>query len=271
VRELHPRGCNSLTSSPVLGAAGVASRLGGSRGGRYGDRVILAELEVCHSRPIAPTRRVALGERNLPADPPPGFGGILLAGIVATFAGSLDDDLFAELGRLLKQVERGQRIAQPRLRHRFQEDRIGLTRVRHRLIGEGEVLQFDIDAGTATPAQHILGAVYAAAELRPALRQPVVEALRLGTKWRAPLGPVFVARLAGRDTGASWSPAALADPLGWARLTLGFTTEHAPSKAAVQRRFRELLRTAHPDHGAANAGAADRIAELAEARRILLA
>ena len=233
--------------------------------------MILAELEVCHSRPIAPTRRIALGERNLPVDPPPGFGGILLAGIVATFSGSLEDDMYAELGRLVRQVERGQRIAQPRLRHRFQEDRIGLTRVRHRLVGDGEVLKFEIDAGSATPAQHILGAVYAAAELRPALREPVVRALRVGMKWRAPLGPVFVARLAGRDEGANWSPAALADPRGWARLTLGFTTEHAPTKAAVQRRVRELLRTAHPDHGAATVGAADRIAELSEARRILLA
>jgi hypothetical protein len=39
----------------------------------------------------------------------------------------------------------------------------------------------------------------------------------------------------------------------------------------VQRRFRELLRAAHPDHGAAHDGAAQRIADLTEARRILLA
>jgi hypothetical protein len=233
--------------------------------------VILAELEVCHSRPIAPTRRIALGERNLPVDPPPGFGGVLLAGIVATFAGSLDEDLYGELGRLVRQVDRGQRIAQPRLRHRFQQDRIGLTRARHRLVGDGEVLRFDIDPSSATPAQHVLGAVYAAAELRPALRAPVIEAMRVAMRWRAPLGPAFVARLAGRDHGPQLSAAAVADPLGWARLTLGFTTEHAPSKVAVQRRFRELLRAVHPDHGAASLGAADRIAELSEARRILLA
>ncbi len=39
----------------------------------------------------------------------------------------------------------------------------------------------------------------------------------------------------------------------------------------VQRRFRRLLRLAHPDHGAADIGAAERIAELAEARELLLA
>jgi hypothetical protein len=191
--------------------------------------------------------------------------------VVATFAGSLDDDLYDELGRLVRQIGRGQRIAQPRLRHRFQQDRIGLTRVRHRLHGEGEALRFDIDPGSATPAQHVLAAVYAAADLRPALREPVVDALRVAMRWRAPLGPAFVASLVGRDPNVCLPAAAVADPLGWARLTLGFTAEHVPSRAAVQRRFRELLRHAHPDHGAATDGAADRIAELSEARRILLA
>jgi curved DNA-binding protein CbpA len=38
----------------------------------------------------------------------------------------------------------------------------------------------------------------------------------------------------------------------------------------VQRRFRRLVRLAHPDHGAVTAGAAERIAELAEARELLL-
>jgi hypothetical protein len=233
-------------------------------------RVILAELEVCHSRPIAPTRRVALGDRNLPTDPPPGYGGILLAGIVATFASSLDPELYDELRGLVRQVDRGQRIAQPRLRHRFQQDLVGLTRVRHRLLADGEKLRFEIDAGSATPAQHVLAAVYAAAELRPSLRGPVIDAVLLAMQWNAPLGPNFVARIAGRGASTAWSPAAIADPIGWARLTLGFTTEHVPSRAAVQRRFRDLLRAAHPDHGGEAAGAADRIAELSEARRILL-
>ena len=233
--------------------------------------MILAELEVCHSRPIAPTRRIALGERDLPVDPPPGFGGILLAGVMATFSGALDDDVIDDLDRLLRHVEVGQRLAQPRLRHRFQEDRVGLTRVRHRLVGEGEELHFDIDPGSATPAQHVLGAVYAAAEVRPALRANVVDALRVASRWRAPLGPAFVAQVTGRITAYSSSAAALADPLGWARVLLGFGADHEPSPAAVQRRFRELLREAHPDHGGDATSAAQRITELTEARRVLLA
>ena len=98
--------------------------------------MLLAELEVRHSRPIAPTRRVALGKLWLPTDPAPGFGGILLAGIVASSLPSLDDDLADELDRLIEDLDRGCRIAQPRLRHRFQKDVIGLDRSTHRLHGQ---------------------------------------------------------------------------------------------------------------------------------------
>ena len=41
--------------------------------------MIVAELEVFHSRPVAPTRRVAIGNSLLPMDPPPGHGATLLA------------------------------------------------------------------------------------------------------------------------------------------------------------------------------------------------
>ena len=42
---------------------------------------MLAELEVWHSRPVTPTRRVALGHLILPVDPAPGFGGLLLGAV----------------------------------------------------------------------------------------------------------------------------------------------------------------------------------------------
>ena len=118
--------------------------------------MILAEIEVFHSRPIAPTRRVALGRLNLPVLPAPGFGGLLLGGIVAGYIEQLDPDLFDDLHRLTLQLQEGRRVPQPRLRHRFQQDRIGLTRSVHRLVGEGEDLAFELaDKGAA--AQHILG------------------------------------------------------------------------------------------------------------------
>ena len=71
---------------------------------------------------------------------------------------------------------------------------------------------------------------------------------------------------------ASPRPArAVADPVGWALEMLGFDREvEMPAEAAVRRGFREALRAAHPDLGAAEAEAADRISQLSEARRILL-
>src|SRR5262245_18350712 len=123
--------------------------------------MLLAELEVFHSRPIAPTRRVALGRQYLPLHPAPGFGGILLGGIVAAHLDRLDPDLVPDLHRLVDQLENGRRIAQPRLRYRFQTDRIGLTRSGLRLVGDGERMHFDFDE-KATAAQYLLGAVYAA-------------------------------------------------------------------------------------------------------------
>ena len=47
--------------------------------------MLLAELEIFHSRTNAPTRRVALGYTYLPIQKGSGNGAVLLAGIVARF------------------------------------------------------------------------------------------------------------------------------------------------------------------------------------------
>jgi hypothetical protein len=232
--------------------------------------VLLAELEIWHSRPIAPTRRVALGRSVLPTDPPPGFGGLLLGGIVAAHVGDLDADLLPELGRLVADLEASRRIPQPRLRHRLQVDHIGLARSRHRLIGRGDVLDFEFD-DQGTPASQILGAVYAAGALDPVVRQPVMEVLRRAARWQGPVGPAMVAHLSGTAGARTWSAGAFADPEQWALGTLGFSARETPDRSAVQRRFRTLLRAAHPDHGGDADRAATRIEELSEARRLLLA
>ena len=231
--------------------------------------MLLAELEIWHSRPIAPTRRVALGRSTLPADPPPGFGGLLLGGIVAAHLGDLDPELLPELGRLITDLEASRRIPQPRLRHRLQVDHIGLARSRHRLVGRGDALDFEFD-DLGTAASQILGAVYVAGELDLSVRRPVMEVLRRAMRWQGPVGPSMVAHLSGASGARTWSAGAFADPELWALSALGFTRRDAPGRTEVQRRFRALLREAHPDHGADDEGAADRIAELSEARRILL-
>ena len=230
--------------------------------------MILAELEVFHSRPIAPTRRVALGRLNLPVTPAPGFGGILLAGVVAAHMEELDPDLFDDLHRLTLQIQEGHRIPQPRLRYRFQQDRVGLTRSMHRLLGEGEDLEFEFDDKGAA-AQHILAAVYAAGQLPLVSRGRVMDAIRKGMRWASPLDRQFVSHLSGLDRGRDWSTAAFRDPVQWAMGVLQLA--EPPSRSIIQRQFRELLRVAHPDHGGASDAAAQRIADLTEARRILLA
>src|SRR4051794_14806982 len=138
--------------------------------------MLLAELEIWHSRPIVPTRRVALGRRVLPMDPAPGFGGLLLGAVVAAHMGDLDPDFVPELSNLLDDLQAGRRIPQPRLRHRFQVDHKGLAKSTHRLIGQGDELDFVFET-EGSPASQILGAAYAAGRLDREHRDAVMEVL----------------------------------------------------------------------------------------------
>lgn len=232
--------------------------------------MLLAELEIWHSRPVVPTRRVAVGRTLLPVDPAPGFGSLLLGGIVAAHVDGLDADLLPELGQLIADLEDGRRIAQPRLRHRFQADRHGLASSTHRLVAKGDSVAFDLALDTGTPAVHLLGAVYAAGALGATARAAAMEVVRRAVRWRGPIGPSLVAHLSGVSGARAWSMG-MADPVGWALAVLGFAGNDKPERKDLQRRFRDLLREAHPDHGGEAAAAATRIADLTEARRILLA
>ena len=232
--------------------------------------MILAELEVFHSRNYSPTRRLALGYTDLPADPPPGFGPLLLGGIVAVGAEELDDEDVDALLQLMAQLEHGQRVVQPRIRNRFQVDKHGLARTVGRLVGGGEQLEYDFD-GSGSPLQMALAATYAAGKFPMNVRPRVFGVLRAGMRWRGPIGPSLIGHLSGGHGAPAWSVAAYLDPNHWALDLLGFGDRDAtPSKREVQRIFRRLVRDAHPDHGAESEGAAQRIAELTEARRILL-
>lgn len=229
--------------------------------------MLLAELEVWHSRPYAPTRRVALGHLVLPADPAPGFGGLLLGAVVAAHAPAIDPDLEPDLHRLILQVERAEKVVQPRLRHRFQVDRHGLARSMHRLIGEGEEIGFEFET-VGSPMQQILGAIYATERLSVELRHGVASALLKGLRWRGPIGPALISTLVGSRNTLS----ALIDPIAWAYELLGFPQGTAKaSKKDVMARYRERLREVHPDHGGEESAASKAISDLSEARRILLA
>lgn len=230
--------------------------------------MIIAELEIFHSRPIAPTRRIALGQRNLPTDPPPGAGGLLLAGIVAQMAPNVPAELREPLYVLLEDLAAGRRIPQPRVRHRLQTDTVGLLRSNHRLVGEGDRLAFELEAGRGVPVQHSLAALYAAGQLPEPARDVVFDVLREALVWSRPVDARFIAQVMGGGRGTIVDLRAWNDPVAWALEVLGLEDE--PSKRVVMKRYRSLLREAHPDHGAAELEAAARIAELGQARDILL-
>lgn len=228
---------------------------------------VLAELEIWHSRPITPTRRLALGNLVLPVDPAPGFGGLLLGAVMSVHIVDVDEDLVPDVHQLIAQIKRDERVVQPRLRHRYQVDRHGLSRSVHRLCGNGDELQFTFDS-SGTALQQVLGSVYALERLEMETRKKLALLLSKSMNWRGPLGPSFISFLAGS---AATSLSAMADPRAWALDVLGFPTGTIkPSKKEIQGRFRESLRLVHPDHGGTDKTAAHSITELSEARRVLM-
>jgi len=232
--------------------------------------VFLAEIEIRHSRAVAPTRRVALGELWLPTDPAPGYGGILLGGIVAAHLLEIDHELRGEYMTLLDDLETGSRISQPRLRHRFQADVVGLDRSLHKLVGHGDSLSLHIE-GFGRSVPQLLGAAYAAAALHAGIRPAVFTALRKGARWTSGYqNPGLVTHLS--DPGAALPTSWRRFPTDerWALKVMCFEPETEPERDEVLKRFRALVRAVHPDHGAESEGAGQRILELTEARRILL-
>src|SRR5947209_15529227 len=231
--------------------------------------MLLAELEIRHSRAVVPTRRVALGVHWLPAEPAPGPGGVLLGGLVAAHAGAIDDELLVDLLGLIDDLESDRRIPQPRLRHRFQTDVVGLDRSKHKLVAVGEETVFQLDDhGPAIP--QVLGAVYAVRNLPREARPVVFDVIRRALRWDGGVDAELVNYLRERrGIGLPWR--GLPTDIRWALRVLGFEPESGPEGDEVRRRFRSLLREVHPDHGAESEGAGQRILELTEARRILLA
>jgi hypothetical protein len=251
--------------------------------------VLLAELNVRHTRRHMPTRRVALDGAYLPTSGP-AHGAALLSAVVATNLPAIDEERRDLLPRLLEDARRGLTIPRIALRHRLQHDVHGLDRSRHRLLGEDGNLIVEIDVhGAATP--QVLGSVLAAASLPSTGRAIALEAIRrvVHGRWRGLAPEVKVRFVADAPwNGArpplaseeSWTPGAPPDEElwtgispdeRWAREVLGLRAGMRVERDDVSRRFRRLLRDAHPDSGGASAGAAARIAELSEARGILLA
>ena len=254
--------------------------------------MILAELNIRHTRRHQPTRRVALGEHYLPTSGP-AYGAVLLGAVVSENLGGLDDEQRELLPRLLADAEHELTVPRIALRHRLQTDTHGLDRSRHRIVADGGPLTLELDThGWPTP--QVLGAVMAAAQLPATARRPAFRAIANATArpGMPPEGLEVRRLLEGVPGLRPYAPGAAARPNGggngdddgdlaawrgvpaerrWAMEVLGVRAGARVDREEVQRRFRRLLRLAHPDHGAADAGAAERIAELSEARELLLA
>jgi hypothetical protein len=234
-----------------------------------------------------PTRRVALDHVYLPTSGA-GHGISLVAAIVAVHLPLVPEEQRELLPRLLVQARNGLTIPRIALRHRLQRDTHGLDRSRHRVLGEDGHLVVELDRhGAAAP--QVLGAVMAAASLPGASRGIVLDAIRrvIAGRW-AGLSPDVEFRelwdrqstipppLAGMRAWAAGAPPAeeawrdTPSEQRWAMEVLGLRAGTDLQRDDVNRRFRRLLRAAHPDSGGVAAQAAMRIEELSEARAILL-
>jgi hypothetical protein len=234
-----------------------------------------------------PTRRVALGDRLLPTAHP-GYGPLLLACVAATTVVGLDEEQAEALPSLLREARQGLSVPRRALRFRLQVDTEGLASSRHRLLGEGQGLVAELDVHGNHPVPQLLGVVMAAAALASYPRQLCLRAIEaaVGRPGVLPDGitprwvtqaqqtqfdfrarPAPAASAKGRPADLWWGVPA---EIRWAMEVFGFAPGATLEREEVLRRFRRLVRLAHPDHGAAHGGAAERIVELGEARRVLL-
>ena len=250
-----------------------------------GDLVLLAELTVRHTRRHMPTRRVALDHAYLPMTGA-GHGALLLGTVVSEFVAALDDEQMELLPRLLDDARRGLSVPRIALRYRLQTDVHGLDRSRHRVLGEEGRVVVELDVhGAAVP--QVLGSVLAVAAMGSSGRESAIRAIRsaVDRRFRFPSG-VLLRRLefgvpqeAPPLPGTQWKRGrpreedtweGVPSELRWAMEVLGLRGGMTLDRDDISRRFRRLLRDAHPDHGGARADAAERIAELSEARDLLI-
>ena len=249
--------------------------------------MILAELDVRHTRRHMPTRRVALDASYLPMTGQ-GHGAALLEAVVAENIAALDDEQLEMLPKFLHSAKKGLTVPRIALRYRLQTDRHGLDLSRHRIIGG------DVTTGSGRPvleldrhgpaAPQLIGAIMAAAALPSSGRKIAMRAIDAAVARPGSLPEGLEVRrmyqgLPGLRPYAPGSRAAFGPTdewrgvpaeRRWAMEVLGLRAGMAVDRDDVNRRFRRMLRDAHPDSGGAAAAAAARIAELTEARTILL-
>lgn len=232
----------------------------------------VAELRIYHSRQPSATRRVspdpirAVGPR---ADDASVYLGCLVLG--ANVCG-LDAAEAEHLDAFLAALH--VRRHPPRaLRHRIQTDRHGLDLSVHRLLAIETGWRLDLDVH-GPPAPQVVGALVALDRLDATVRVRALEAASQVCALAATGGFTTAAELHDKVATMLFDGAAVAvtdSRLVWALETL----ELPPDSGAVEsdtvlRAYRRGVRAAHPDHGADDDGAADRLMALRRARDLLL-
>src|SRR5690349_13335291 len=106
--------------------------------------MVLAELNIRHTRRHMPTRRVAVGDAYLPTAGTAN-GARLLAGVVAEQLYGLDEEQQDLLPRFLADARKGLMVPRIALRYRLQTDTHGLDRSRHRLLDEHGIQVLELD------------------------------------------------------------------------------------------------------------------------------
>ena len=240
---------------------------------------LLAELVVRHTRRHMPVRRVAVETALLPTGGP-GHGPRLLAAVVAECLPELDPEQADLVPRLLADARDGLGVPRLALRYRLQTDLHGLDGSQHRIVREGGRDVLELDRHAAADPQ-VIGAVMAAAALPPGPRSATLRAITAAVaRPTLPTGITVRRLLLGRPGALPPVAAPGSAPDSWAGVdaesrwaleVFGLGAAAAPGREDVQARFRRLVRQAHPDHGGARQGAAERLAELTEARALLLA
>ncbi len=243
--------------------------------------MVLAELNIRHTRRHQPTRRVAIGDAYLPTSGP-----ALRRGAARRRRGRAPARARRGAARgPAPTPARGPRraVACPRIamRYRLQTDLHGLDRSRHRIVARGRPGRPRARPSRRGPTRRSSGAVMAAA--RVAVERPVHVAFRaidaaLRRPGPAPRGargaaaargrPRHAALRAGRgpeheqwpragrsggtaggeSDGTAWSASPPSGAGRWRCSACGRACEL--ERTDVQARFRRLVRLAHPDHGA---------------------
>jgi hypothetical protein len=262
------------------------ANIGNAKVGRRTE-VLLAELNVRHTRRHMPTRRVALDDSYLPTSKS-AFGAVLIGAVLAEHVPGLDEEQLDALGRLVDAARQGLTVPRIALRYRLQTDTHGLDLSRHRITSADvvsgsvrPVLELDRHG---PPAPQVIGAIMAAGALPPsgrtvalrfvdaAVARPGVlpEGLDVRRMYEGLPGLRPFAPGAGPAFGPADEWRGVPSDRRWAMEVLGLRAGMEVERDDVQRRFRRLVRLAHPDHGGGTSGAAERIAELADAREVLL-